>query len=1170
MQKWLRYVLLFLIVLTAGFYLSLKFDTVQTWAKLRLEHSLLQETGYKITVGSFRGAPPFLLGLDNVEVSHPDMGEIKIQSIDLIPSWPEIVLGKLAFLWITADGIDLTKLEPKSSQSKPIQIPSSAIHSFTLENISVAKPYYELLLNNYSDQSEVNCMYNLTGNISWNPQKEKLSGTLSVEPHAGDLSPLRLSVEFDSNKKETSLTSYIDALKTADGSVFFSLPCDRLSVDASVKANTKDLMKVIAGDKPENSPLFTGSWNVSGIQRDKGHAGLNPIIRFMAQGTVEGHDRHNFSLSSTELTCQRIEPLYSSKKKKRMTEELMLASSEDPQDTSALSRIINISMPKSLQASVKLDENKVAGMISCSQIEFKEHTIPNCTVSLTTDGSSGTFQTDLTLQYDNYEYPIRIESSFTKELQLPDFTISLPEHTIVGNLRVSLFPFVLRGTLDSKKNDTFYLHASFDPETEEDKDNLTQKMDLVAKLYESPFCKKMALNVSSEGLFSHPNVRAVLDVSGIEQKALSIHQLHFDTSYSPAAEMPFTLHIDGESDYGPCKLDSTGSFTTTSCTIKSFEALSGGHTIKNSAPVHVSHDNDGFHIFPFEFTSDTNMLVQGEGLFSEKRLFANLTYANLPLECFDPFLGDLTLFGPLSGHLALSGSQNNPQLLMTLASSALSLWNPKKLDAPPLAASCEINLKDAVLDVSAEVEGLSLKKPTQFKLTAPVDFAPIRFSDTKKLTAHLQSEFDLNSLLSSYLDEDEIMEGIVQIDAAVNGVAKNPIVTGSCSWNDGRLFVPCLGTLFCNVQMNGRLQDNALLIENLTADDGSSGKFEASGWIKNLISKKLHYRIDGTSQNFATIVLDDTTATGTGKITITGDPTQGLFSGKFDVHEAAFILSPNLSKDIPTLDITYIGKNQKTQKKQDFTATLDLELNLEKGSVRGMGLESSWNGNAHVTGVNKNIDVTGKIMLTSGTLDFASKSFALTQGSLEFHGDLYKKSNLHVIAANEVGQVSTQVVLQGPLDAPHIFIQSNPAMSQKEILSWLLFNKSSSDITPMQGIQLGQTLLKLKGNGSSIDVIEEIKQKLHIDRLDFGPSTSAKPQISAPGAPGETESIPNEVSVQVGKYISEGIIVTLSKDVTNEVNRVGIEASLTKHLTAQANVGDDAQTELSLEWRLQY
>jgi hypothetical protein len=58
--------------------------------------------------------------------------------------------------------------------------------------------------------------------------------------------------------------------------------------------------------------------------------------------------------------------------------------------------------------------------------------------------------------------------------------------------------------------------------------------------------------------------------------------------------------------------------------------------------------------------------------------------------------------------------------------------------------------------------------------------------------------------------------------------------------------------------------------------------------------------------------------------------------------------------------------------------------------------------------------------------------------------------------------------------------------------------------------------------------------------------------------------------VQVGKHLSEGIVVTLSKDVTNEANRVGVEVNLAKNIIATANIGDDSQAQLSVEWKVDY
>jgi translocation and assembly module TamB len=202
----------------------------------------------------------------------------------------------------------------------------------------------------------------------------------------------------------------------------------------------------------------------------------------------------------------------------------------------------------------------------------------------------------------------------------------------------------------------------------------------------------------------------------------------------------------------------------------------------------------------------------------------------------------------------------------------------------------------------------------------------------------------------------------------------------------------------------------------------------------------------------------------------------------------------------------------------------------------------------------------GSLHATRAVLEVASKSFHVSKADIDFMGPLVD-SKLHIIASNEVGPVITQILIRGSIESPKIDFQSVPTLSQKEVLSWIFFSKSSTEISPLEGIQLAQILLKLQGNSAqNIDVFEKIKNTLRIDRIDVNSSNRSVP----------SNSLGNEVSVQVGKYISDGLVLTLSKDVTNEANRIGIEANLAKHITATANVGDDAQTQLSIEWKVNY
>ena len=103
-----------------------------------------------------------------------------------------------------------------------------------------------------------------------------------------------------------------------------------------------------------------------------------------------------------------------------------------------------------------------------------------------------------------------------------------------------------------------------------------------------------------------------------------------------------------------------------------------------------------------------------------------------------------------------------------------------------------------------------------------------------------------------------------------------------------------------------------------------------------------------------------------------------------------------------------------------------------------------------------------------------------------------------------------------------------------------------------------------------------MKENLGIDLIDVGSQVPTPMSSSVPSAldPSDTGPPPpqmqNDVSIKVGKYISDGVAVTVSKVVGSDTNYVGFEAQLAPSLTAEAQVGADEIGILSLKWKKNY
>jgi len=236
---------------------------------------------------------------------------------------------------------------------------------------------------------------------------------------------------------------------------------------------------------------------------------------------------------------------------------------------------------------------------------------------------------------------------------------------------------------------------------------------------------------------------------------------------------------------------------------------------------------------------------------------------------------------------------------------------------------------------------------------------------------------------------------------------------------------------------------------------------------------------------------------------------------------------------------------------------IDLELNFtvpENFFVTGRNLESEWRGNFSFSGTTLDPKVYGTLQLMRGEYSFNGKSFISTQGSVNFSGDPASKTTMYVVGEQQIDSIKVQAIMKGDLAAPALSFRSNPNMSEKEILSWILFGHGIDEITPFQKAQLSESVFTLS-SGENPDMISQLRRDMGIDRLDISSH--------------ETEER-NELSLRIGKYISRGIYVSLSKSINAEANQVAIEANVTRHLKVQAEVGDNAEGKMSLKWARDY
>ena len=115
-------------------------------------------------------------------------------------------------------------------------------------------------------------------------------------------------------------------------------------------------------------------------------------------------------------------------------------------------------------------------------------------------------------------------------------------------------------------------------------------------------------------------------------------------------------------------------------------------------------------------------------------------------------------------------------------------------------------------------------------------------------------------------------------------------------------------------------------------------------------------------------------------------------------------------------------------------------------------------------------------------------------------------------------------------------------MPQDEILSQLLFNTSTSKLSPLQLAQIGAALASLSGATSGFDPLERLRTTFGLDRLSVGSDSSGNPTL------------------QAGRYLARGVYVGAQQSATGSGTQATVQIDLAKGLKLQTTAGSGSSS----------
>lgn len=409
------------------------------------------------------------------------------------------------------------------------------------------------------------------------------------------------------------------------------------------------------------------------------------------------------------------------------------------------------------------------------------------------------------------------------------------------------------------------------------------------------------------------------------------------------------------------------------------------------------------------------------------------------------------------------------------------------------------------------------------------------------------------------------LQGQARFDLAVNGPAALSSVTGTIRTDNASLSAPNLRLALNGIAATVGLARNRANLD-ITGNAVTGGRVRVGGGVT--LTGSLPADIQIGLENLGLVDPKLYATTLNGALRLAGPLTGGAqISGAIDVGETEVnVPSTGLTSigDIPA--INHIGATRpvlSTRRKAGVDAASQAEatsnsgpgfgLNLRVNApnrifVRGRGLDAELGGGLTLTGSTNRVISAGRFSLLRGRLDILGQRFDLTEGAIQFQGDLVPF--IRFVSATDTQTGEVRVIVEGPADAPEVKFESTPEAPQDEVLAQLLFGRNIGDISAFQALQLASAVATLAGRGGA-GVISNLRDGFGLDDLDV------------------TTNDNGATAVRAGKYISENVYsdVTAASDGSADVS---LNIDLTPNLKGRATLGSDGDTGIGIFFEKDY
>jgi translocation and assembly module TamB len=528
--------------------------------------------------------------------------------------------------------------------------------------------------------------------------------------------------------------------------------------------------------------------------------------------------------------------------------------------------------------------------------------------------------------------------------------------------------------------------------------------------------------------------------------------------------------------------------------------------------------------------------------------------------------------GLLAARLNLTGTAAAPQLAATVNVTEL------KVAGQPYAglrASLDYRAQAAALDARFDQD-------TEHFLTA-TGRLPLELRWDPQFVTRIAGDVDftarsnglslafVNALAPRTLQK---VTGDIVVDVSAHGPIDRPAPHGMIGLRDGGATIPPLGVAIGAATVQVDIAPDVIRISKMQAV-GNDGRLDGGGTIAlaGYAPDRLDLRL--TLDRWPAIATYRYRSDVSGEIRCGGTAAAPIVNGKMEVLWA--IIRPDLdfltkapTKRDPTIQVVTTTPAQAEAKAAtappETTApsapqssvydnlTADLTVVIHRNTwINHADAAAELQGQVRARKVpQEDLRLSGTIETVRGWMVFQGKRFTLDHGQINFTGSKEIDPGLDITANYKAGQYTVMVIIGGTANKPSLKLDSDPALSQADILSVLVFGKPTNELNDGQR--------------------QSMRNRAQDLATSFAVSEVGRSVGEALGLAGHGIQV-QEVSterVALGTYLTERTYVTIAENVAKQGQEVGIEYELTRHWGVSTSTTSAGGSGADVVWRVRY